>query len=168
VLTRYYLANPPDRGRGSHQGTRRRALGVLQRRLPVLSSGPRHYLPPRNDIRAHRRAVAPKQAPLRDPSGSGPRLVGQTGAPGQATDAQHARQRVVFFQAFHNIVRPHINLRQQLPLHEHKRSGALRPRWWERTPPVAAGLTDYVWTFVNGSRPNMSRSMLKVSDEYQK
>jgi len=94
--------------------------------------------------------------------------VDQTEAPGQATDAQHAQQRVVFFQAFHNVGRPHINLRQQVPLHERKHSGTLRLQWWERTPPLAAGLTDHVWALMNGSRLNMNRLMLKVSDEYQK
>jgi hypothetical protein len=54
---------------------------------------------------------------------------------------------VVFFQAFYNVARPHMSLRQQLPLQERTRQGAFRPRWQERTPAMAAGLTDPVWTF---------------------
>ena len=62
-------------------------------------------------------------------------------------DRERLRQRVVFFQAFYNVARPHMSLRQPLPLHERTRHGAIRPRWRERTPAMAAGLTDHVWTF---------------------
>ena len=62
-------------------------------------------------------------------------------------DRERMRQRVVFFQAFYNVARPHMSLRTPLPMHERKRQGAIRPRWRERTPAMAAGLTDHVWTF---------------------
>jgi IS1 family transposase/transposase-like protein len=62
-------------------------------------------------------------------------------------DRERLRQRVVFFQAFYNVARPHMSLRQPLPLHERTRRGAICPRWQERTPAMAAGLTDHVWTF---------------------
>jgi IS1 family transposase len=62
-------------------------------------------------------------------------------------DRERLRQRVVFFQAFYNVARPHMSLRQPLPLQERTRQGAIRPRWQERTPAMAAGLTDHVWTF---------------------
>jgi IS1 family transposase len=62
-------------------------------------------------------------------------------------DRERLRQRVVFFQAFYNVARPHMSLRRPLPMCERKRHGALRPRWRERTPAMAAGLTDHVWTF---------------------
>src|SRR5499426_2854815 len=62
-------------------------------------------------------------------------------------DRERMRQRVVFFQAFYNVARPHMSLRQPLPLHERTRQGAICPRWRECTPGVAAGLTDHVWTF---------------------
>ena len=62
-------------------------------------------------------------------------------------DRERLRQRVVFFQAFYNVARPHMSLRQPLPLHERIRHGAICPRWRERTPAMAAGLTDHVWTF---------------------
>lgn len=62
-------------------------------------------------------------------------------------DRERLRQRVVFFQAFSNVARPHMSLRQQLPLQERTCQGAFRPRWRERTPAMAAGVTDHVWTF---------------------
>jgi IS1 family transposase/transposase-like protein len=62
-------------------------------------------------------------------------------------DRERMRQRVLFFQAFYNVARPHMSLRRPLPRRERKRQGAIRPRWRERTPAMAAGLTDHVWTF---------------------
>ena len=62
-------------------------------------------------------------------------------------DRERMRQRVVFCHAFYNVARPPRSLRQPLPLHERTRHGAIRPRWRERTPALAAGLTDHVWTF---------------------
>ena len=57
------------------------------------------------------------------------------------------RQPVIFFQAFDNAARPHMSLRQPLPMHERTRHGAICPRWRKRTPAMAAGVTDHVWTF---------------------
>jgi IS1 family transposase len=62
-------------------------------------------------------------------------------------DRERMQQRVLFFHAFYNVARPHMSLRQPLPLHERTRHGAICPRWRERTPAIAAGLTDHVWTF---------------------
>jgi len=56
------------------------------------------------------------------------------------------------------VARVNLTLRQALaPLarktysfgkdRERTRHGAIRPRWRERTPAMAAGLTDHVWTF---------------------
>ena len=67
--------------------------------------------------------------------------------PSFCKDRERLRQRVVFFQAFYNVARPHMSLRRQLPMRERIRHGAIRPRWRERTPAMAAGLTDHVWTF---------------------
>jgi IS1 family transposase len=61
-------------------------------------------------------------------------------------DRERLRQRVVFFQAFYNVARPHMSLRQPLPLHERQCCGAIRPRWRVRTPAMAASVTDHVWT----------------------
>jgi IS1 family transposase len=62
-------------------------------------------------------------------------------------DRERLRQRVVFFQVFYNMARPHMSLRQPLPLQERTCHGVIRPRWRECTPAMAAGLTDHVWTF---------------------
>src|SRR6266480_3735930 len=62
-------------------------------------------------------------------------------------DRERMRQRVVFFQAFDHVVRPHMSLQRPLPMRERHRHGAIRPRWRERTPALAAGVTDHVWTF---------------------
>ena len=67
--------------------------------------------------------------------------------PSFCKDRARLRQRVVFFQAFDNVASPHMSLRQQVPLYERQRHGAMRPRWRQRTPAMAAGLTDHVWTF---------------------
>jgi hypothetical protein len=61
-------------------------------------------------------------------------------------DHERLRQRVVFFQPCSNVARPHMSLRQPLPLQERTRQGAICLRWRERTPAMAAGLTDHVWT----------------------
>ncbi len=62
-------------------------------------------------------------------------------------DRERLRQRVVFVQAFYNVARPHMSLRQPLPLHERTHCGAVHLRWRACTPAMAAGLTDHVWTF---------------------
>jgi IS1 family transposase/transposase-like protein len=62
-------------------------------------------------------------------------------------DRERMQQRVVLFQVFYNMARPHMSLRQPLPLHERTRHGAIQPRWRKRTPAMAAGITDHVWTF---------------------
>jgi len=62
-------------------------------------------------------------------------------------DRERMRQRVVLFQVFYNMARPHMSLRQPLPLHERTGHGAIQPRWRQRTPAMAAGMTDHIWTF---------------------
>ena len=62
-------------------------------------------------------------------------------------DRERLRQRVVFFQAFYNVARPHMSLRRPLPPQECTRQGAIQLRWRECTPAMATGLTDHVWTF---------------------
>lgn len=62
-------------------------------------------------------------------------------------DRERMRQRVGFFQACDHVARPHMRVRRPLPMGERIRHGAIRPRWGERTPAMAAGLTDHVWTF---------------------
>lgn len=62
-------------------------------------------------------------------------------------DRTHLRRRVTLFQAFYNFARPHMSLRLPLPEQEPCLSGLIRPKWVHRTPGMAAGLTDHVWTF---------------------
>ena len=57
------------------------------------------------------------------------------------------RRRVVLFQAFYNFARPHLSLRLPLPEQEPQASALIQPKWRHRTPGMAAGLTDHVWTF---------------------
>jgi hypothetical protein len=62
-------------------------------------------------------------------------------------DRERLRQRVVFFQAFYNVARPHMSLRLSLPDQDQHVLGLVKPKWLPRTPAMAAGLTDHVWTF---------------------
>jgi IS1 family transposase len=56
------------------------------------------------------------------------------------------RQQVAIFHAYHNFVLPHASLRLPLPeLDAILETGALK-RWQPRTPAMAAGLTDHVWS----------------------
>jgi hypothetical protein len=62
-------------------------------------------------------------------------------------DRTHMRRRVGLFQAFYNFARPHMSLRVPLPEQEPHVLGVIQPKWCHRTPGMAAGLTDHVWTF---------------------
>jgi len=50
-------------------------------------------------------------------------------------------------QAFDNFARPHRSWRVPLTAQESEEAGLLQPQWQHRTPGMAAGLTDQVWTF---------------------
>jgi IS1 family transposase/transposase-like protein len=62
-------------------------------------------------------------------------------------DRTQMRRRVVLFQAFYNFARPHMSLRLPLPEQTPHAVGLIQPKWSPRTPGMAAGLTDHVWTF---------------------
>jgi hypothetical protein len=62
-------------------------------------------------------------------------------------DRIQRRRRVVLFQAFDNVARPHMRLRVPLPDQEPQAVGLIQPKWCHRTPGMAAGLTDHGWTF---------------------
>ena len=66
---------------------------------------------------------------------------------GFCKDRQQLRRRVVFFQTFYNFARPHQSLRLPLPASAQPRTGLIQLKWQARTPGMAAGLTDHVWTF---------------------
>jgi IS1 family transposase len=56
------------------------------------------------------------------------------------------RQQLTLFHAYHNFMLPHASLRLPLPeLEPISKSGAIK-RWQPRTPAMAAGLTDRVWS----------------------
>ena len=57
------------------------------------------------------------------------------------------RRRVTFFQAFYNFSRPHQSLRVPLPENQRFSQGAIHTKWLPRTPGMAAGITDHVWSF---------------------
>jgi IS1 family transposase/transposase-like protein len=59
----------------------------------------------------------------------------------------HMRRRVVLFQVFYNFARPHLSLRLPLSATAPYASGLIQPKWYHRTPGMAAGLTDHIWTF---------------------
>jgi IS1 family transposase/transposase-like protein len=62
-------------------------------------------------------------------------------------DRTQMRRRVVLFQAFYNFARPHMSLRLPLSEQPSHASGLIQPKWCHRTPGMAAGLTNHVWTF---------------------
>ena len=62
-------------------------------------------------------------------------------------DRARRRQRVVFFQTFSTVARPHMRWRWSLPDPDHQVLGLLQPQWLPQTPAMAAGLPDHVWTF---------------------
>jgi IS1 family transposase len=56
------------------------------------------------------------------------------------------RQQLALFQTYHNFVLPHASLRWPLPeLDPISETGSIK-RWQPRTPAMAAGLTDHVWS----------------------
>jgi hypothetical protein len=62
-------------------------------------------------------------------------------------DRTQMRRRVVLLQAFYNFARPHMSLRLPVSEQASHASGLIQPKWRHRTPGMAAGLTDHVWTF---------------------
>ena len=56
------------------------------------------------------------------------------------------RQQLALFHTYHNFVLPHASLRLPLPeLEAISETGSIK-RWQPRTPAMAAGLTDHVWS----------------------
>jgi len=55
----------------------------------------------------------------------------------------HLQQQTCFFQAFYNLARPHMSLREQLT----DTIARFEQRWTQKTPAMAAGITHHVWTF---------------------
>jgi len=53
------------------------------------------------------------------------------------------KNQTVFFQAYYNFARPHMCLREKI----NESENLFMQKWTPRTPGMAAGLTDHVWTF---------------------
>lgn len=62
-------------------------------------------------------------------------------------DRTPMRRRVVLLHAFDNVARPPMSLRLPLPEQEPHALGLMQRKGGHRTPGMAAGLTDHVWTF---------------------
>jgi IS1 family transposase len=56
------------------------------------------------------------------------------------------RQQLALFHVYHNFVLPHASLRLPLPLPEPIHGTGAVKQWQPRTPAMAAGLTDHVWS----------------------
>ena len=63
------------------------------------------------------------------------------------TERAQRRRRVLCCQVCSHMARPPQSRRPQLPMRARRRLRAIRPRWRERTPAMAAGLTDHIWPF---------------------
>jgi hypothetical protein len=60
---------------------------------------------------------------------------------------EQMRRRVVFFHTFYNFARPPMSLRVEIPAQHRVSKGMIQPTWKQRTPAMAAGLTDHLWMF---------------------
>ena len=58
-------------------------------------------------------------------------------------DRDNLKKQVVFFQTFYNFARPHMSLREQV----RDTNERFKQRWKQRTPAMAAEITDHVWSF---------------------
>jgi hypothetical protein len=56
------------------------------------------------------------------------------------------RQQLAVYHVYYNFCLPHASLRQALPQPEPTNGTGSTTRWQPRTPAMAAGLTDHVWT----------------------
>lgn len=56
---------------------------------------------------------------------------------------ENLRKQTTFFQAFYNFARPHMSLREKI----NESDDFFTQKWKQRTPGMAAGITDHVWTF---------------------
>jgi len=56
------------------------------------------------------------------------------------------RQQLTLYQVYYNFCLPHASLRQPVPQPVPTKGTGSATQWWPRTPAMAAGLTDHVWT----------------------
>lgn len=62
-------------------------------------------------------------------------------------EREQLRRRVLFWTCYYNFARPHMSLRSLIPEEERARKGLIEQKYRRKTPGMAAGLTDHVWTF---------------------
>ena len=67
-------------------------------------------------------------------------------SPSFCKQPQRLRHRIVFFHAFYNLVRPHMSLRRPLQA-DASDAPRFHTQYEQRTPALAAGLTDHIWCF---------------------
>jgi hypothetical protein len=56
------------------------------------------------------------------------------------------RHQLALYHTYYNFCLPHASVRQPLPQPEATNGTGSVKRWQPRTPAMAAGLTDHVWT----------------------
>jgi hypothetical protein len=64
----------------------------------------------------------------------------------RCTGEDGLRQPLAWDHGYDNFCLPHASLRQPLPQPEPTKGHGSTTRWQSRTPAMAAGLTDHVWT----------------------
>jgi len=62
-------------------------------------------------------------------------------------DREQMRRRVLLFQTFYNFARPHMSLRLPLSQKDQYSVGLIRHKWTDRSPSMAAGIANHVWSF---------------------
>ena len=76
-------------------------------------------------------------------------------------DREQMRNRVLFFQTFYNFARPHMSLRLPLPKHDQSSAGMISHKWIHRSPAMAAGITNRVWSFRQLLTAKFDRSVIR-------
>ena len=76
-------------------------------------------------------------------------------------EREQMRRRVLFFQTFYNFARPHMSLRLSLPLPDQHHVGIIHRKWIERSPSMAAGISDHVWSFRELLTAKFDKSVIK-------
>ncbi|MCA1617563.1 MAG: hypothetical protein LC729_03980 [Acidobacteria bacterium] len=60
---------------------------------------------------------------------------------------EQMEKRVTFWTCYYNFARPHQSLRVLIAEEERIKKGSIEQKYMQRTPSMAAQLTDHVWTF---------------------
>ncbi len=62
---------------------------------------------------------------------------------GYSKARENLKKQVIFFQVFYNLARPHMSLRERISDSDQR----FQNKWIPKTPGMAAGITEHVWTF---------------------